>query len=346
MIQTFIGDNPYRILGVYVGDSIAKETSNRNRISAYSKVGQMVTFVLKGDGVLPVLKRSGEMAADAAQALSLPVERLKYALFWYADEKYLWAFTLNSAIDALVAGNLASAFCHYESLIQDDALRNEFVKTVTHGLFVIEKEKLANMLIDILSEHVESTESALQSGCINQAHYLATVFFERKIWGELYELCESFTEGESDFYMLIDNFRNVTMRIMYYIKVAAMLFGTTDERYRRCAETVVYSIGKQGKAILTCIGEWLNSERAFVSVKLCHGLMEEVFEFVDSTIEDIALDDESCKNVAAFVSEFEEACFVQTAIVRQLLKVIRRKECIKTVLWLAFLIVIFLVMMM
>lgn len=186
--QNLIGTNPLRILAVYIGDSIAKGTSHRSRISAYSKVGQTAVFSLKGDDTLPSLIRNEGIAEKAAQVLSLPIDRIKFSLFWYADEKFSWARTLNSAIDSLLSGNLADALNHYESLIYSDSLRNDFVETVTHGIFSVEKESVANILVDTISEHLENVEIILQCNHFNKACNLNTIFFERRVRNELKKL--------------------------------------------------------------------------------------------------------------------------------------------------------------
>lgn len=340
--QNLIGTNPLRILAVYVGDSIVKETNHRSRISAYSKVGQTAEFSLKGDDTLPFLIRNEGMAEKAAQELSLPIEHIKFSLFWYADERFSWGRILNNAIDSLLSENLADAFCHYEYLIYSDLLRNDFIEAVTHGIFSIEKESIANILIDTISEHLENIEIILQGNLFNKARNLNTLFFERRVRNELNKLTGEYIKQHPDFYVLIDNFKSTTERITSYVDFAADLLGTTDYRYKECAEAVARSIYEQGQNVLSHIGSWVNKERTLISVKLCSSLIEEVFVFVDKSIKKLQLDDDSYKIIGTSTIGFEGEYFLQYAHAGRILKVVKRrykyKEPIKTIIWLALVI--------
>lgn len=339
--QNLIGTNPLRILAVYVGDSIAKETSHRSRISAYSKVGQTAVFNLKGDDTLPSLIRNEGIAEKAAQVLSLPVDRIKFSLFWYADEKFPWARTLNSAIDSLLTGNLSDALNHYESLIYSDSLRNDFIETVTHGIYSIDKENIANILIDTISEHLESIKVILQGNHFNKACNLNTIFFERRVRNELNKLIGEFIKQHQDFYVLIDNLKSTTERITPYVDFAASLLGTTDYRYKVCAEAIARSIYEQGQNILSHIGRWVNKERALISVKLCRSAIEEVFMFVDNSIKKLQLDDDSYKIIGMSTIGFEGEYFLKYEDTERILKTVKRRYKIKTIIWLALVIIIF-----
>ena len=345
IIQNLIGTNPYRILGVYVGDSIAKETSHRSRISAYSKVGQTAMFSLKGDDILPSLMRHEGIAEKAAQELSLPVERIKFSLFWYADEKFSWARTLNSAIDSLLSENLVDALNHYESLIYSDSLRNGFIEAVTHGIFSIEKENIANILVDTISGHLESIEVILQGNHSNKARNLNTLFFDRRIRNELNKLTGEYKKHHTDFYVLIDNLKSTTERITPYVDFVASLLGTTDYRYKECAEAVSRSIYEQGEDILLHIGRWVNEERSLISIKLCRSLMEEVFAFVDNSVKGLHLEDDSYKIIGISTIGFENEYFIQNAKIEHIQKTIKRrckyKEPIKTAIWLALVVLFY-----
>ena len=342
LIQNLIGSNPYRILGVYVGDSIAKETSHRSRISAFSKVGQTAAFALKGDDRLPLLTRSEEMAQKAVQGLSLPIERIKFSLFWYADEKFSWAPALNGAIDALLSQNITDALSHYEYLIQDDYLRNDFVETVTHGIFSIEKDNLANILIDTISEYIGGIELISQGKPSNKAHYLNGIFFERWVRAELNKLTGEYIKEHNDFYVLIDNLKSTTERIISCLNFSASLLGRTDRRYNDCAKHVACLIYEQGQNVLLHIGRWVNLKRALISVKLCRSLIIEVSLYVDNSVERLTLDDESRRKVAeTFAIDFASVCLSQQYYIERILKTIKHKELVKTAIWLALIVLFF-----
>lgn len=344
IIQNLIGTNPYRVLGVYVGDSIAKEASHRSRICAYAKVGQTADFSLKGDDRLPALVRKEEMADQAVQELSLSVSRLRYSLFWYADEKYEWASIINHAIDSLLSENLSDAIIHYDSLLQDEYLRNDFIDKVTHGIYSVDKERLSNILLETIYEHMENAEIMLKCNFSGEACGLGMIIFERWMREELEELTGKYL-FDTDFYVMIDNLKITTDQIAPYINFAASVYGTKDYRYKDLAETVARRIYKQSKDTLSRIAYWAHETRSLTSVKLCRSLIEDVLEFVDKAIGNLALEEDSYKIIGKSVTDFEKEYFGRVDYIERLIESYKGKIDFKTLTWLCFLILLFLLLM-
>lgn len=144
-----IANNPLRILGVYVGDSMAKEANNVSRIVAYDKVGKTAEFTMRGDDQLPPLQRTEKMAIEAQQQLTLPNDRLRYALFWYGTPENI---ELNNAIDAMIEKQQSDAFSHYIAMINDEQQYRTFIQAATHGLLFPAKDTLLSMLLHTLEE--------------------------------------------------------------------------------------------------------------------------------------------------------------------------------------------------
>lgn len=148
-----IYNNPLRILGVYVGDSMAKEANNMSRIAKYSEIGKSADFSMRGDGSLPSIERTGETVAEAQRRLTLPKDRLLYALFWYArDDEQPWAAELNKAVDALTEDRAADALTHYITMIRDKSQCQAFCQAATHGLLSPSKDEVFSMLLKALDE--------------------------------------------------------------------------------------------------------------------------------------------------------------------------------------------------
>lgn len=295
IVNNLIEMNPYRVLGVYAGDSVAVEAGHRSRIAAFSKVGQTAVFALRGDDVLSTLKRDGEMADRAVQALSLPSGRVRYSLFWYADEgMHPWASFINGAVDSLIEGNLELALCHYERLLLNDSLLKDFIGTVTHGISRIERDDVANMLIDTVSENIGSIDDILFSGLTGKSRYLESLFFERKVHGELNRLMDTYIKEDDDFYVLWDSLLNTTKRISPYISFARSVFKAEDCRYKECAESFASAVYEQGRNVLGHIFDWTKAQtRSSISLRLCRSLSVEVSEFVESSVGRLGLDEDS-----------------------------------------------------
>lgn len=295
IVNNLIETNPYRALGVYAGDSVAVEAGHRSRITAFSKVGQTAVFALRGDDVLSTLRRDGEMADKAVQALSLPAERVRYSLFWYADEgMHPWAPFINGAVDSLIEGSLEAALCHYERLLLNDSLLEDFIGTVTHGISRVEKDDVANMLIDTVSENIGSVDDILLSGLTGKSRYLESLFFERKVQVELNRLMGTYIKEDEDFYVLKDSLLNTTKRISPYISLACSVFKAEDYRYKECAEAFACAAYEQGRNVLGHIFDWIKANaRSSISLRLCRSLSVEVSEFVENSVGGLGLDEDS-----------------------------------------------------
>lgn len=82
--MNIINNNPYRQLGVYITSSQKDVVSNMGKIKAFLKVGRPVSFWLDLVDILPPIYRTEQSVADANSNLTLPVDQLKYAQFWFA----------------------------------------------------------------------------------------------------------------------------------------------------------------------------------------------------------------------------------------------------------------------
>ena len=159
-----IANNPLRVLGVYVGDSMAQEVNNMSRIAAYSEIGKTAEFAMRGDDRLPPLQRAKEMAANAKQQLTLPNDRLRYALFWYGTPENI---ELNKAIDAMVERRQSDAFIHYIAMINDDRQYHSFISAATHGLLSPSKDTLLSVLLHALEEMDEMPQLLRKQTCVS-----------------------------------------------------------------------------------------------------------------------------------------------------------------------------------
>ena len=81
--QEKIYNNPFRILGVYANASIKDIKANEAKAKAFLNVGKDVTFPCDFNQIMPLLKRTPEMMEFANAQLTLPNEKIKYALLWF-----------------------------------------------------------------------------------------------------------------------------------------------------------------------------------------------------------------------------------------------------------------------
>jgi len=174
--------NPYRVLGVFSNASLKEITANKTKLSRYASVGKSVSFEADMDGVLPVVQRTEESVAKAFDALSLPIDKLKHAFFWFAkgnsiDEialghinmgdiekakellakKETWSSLVNQAVLAFVQEDDSLAIQKIVKLIRNvggDYLR-DFVASVCGDTFQITEKELAHAFMEALLERGE-----------------------------------------------------------------------------------------------------------------------------------------------------------------------------------------------
>ena len=158
-------NNPYHILGVLAGASVTDENRNRNRISAYLNVSESIFFEEFDNFPNYEVVRTIETVLEAYQRISLPKDRVFYALSWYGDKKYIWSKVLNAASSAFAVGDMHSAILHYDELIYDDRLRNAFVHDVTHGLLALSAEELEEFIMRQFKSRFDLVEQYLTREC-------------------------------------------------------------------------------------------------------------------------------------------------------------------------------------
>ncbi|PNC55970.1 hypothetical protein [Akkermansia muciniphila] len=106
-IYNIIARNPYRILGIYGNSSKREQLANVSRISAFLRVKQSISFPLDKIAHLPLPVRTEQSVSQANAALSLPIHRLRYALFWLMkissdDERALKALESGDTEQAMI----------------------------------------------------------------------------------------------------------------------------------------------------------------------------------------------------------------------------------------------------
>ena len=159
-----IDKNPYRILGVFSNASLKEITANKTKLARYASVGKSVSFDADMDGVLPPVTRTAESVEKAFADLSLPQDKLKYALFWFVkdtnfDELALghlnagnsdkaaelfgkrecWSGLMNSGVLAMAHGDLSTAIGYITKVIHTSDYRTALVKAVSSDTYQIEE---------------------------------------------------------------------------------------------------------------------------------------------------------------------------------------------------------------
>lgn len=180
--STLIANNPYRILGVYINSSTKEILANKTKVLAYTKVKkqiEMPTDLL----VINSIPRTVQTINDSLANLSLPQDKIRHALFWFAKsspseeialnhykagekDKAIEIFSqiesfssiLNISLISLLTGDYSTCIKGYTTLIHTDEYRKQFFNAVVDKTFEIDEYILSQTLIDTLLEHYPDVE--------------------------------------------------------------------------------------------------------------------------------------------------------------------------------------------
>lgn len=117
-----IVNNPYHVLGVYAGASVAEENRNKHRICAHLDVGTSLIFEEFDEIPYYKVNRTKQTVNEASQVLSLSGDRILNALLWRGQIDNVWSKELNTASYFFAKGEISQAILHYDQLVYDDQL--------------------------------------------------------------------------------------------------------------------------------------------------------------------------------------------------------------------------------
>ncbi|MCQ2326544.1 MAG: hypothetical protein MJZ71_03180 [Bacteroidales bacterium] len=172
--MNIIEQNPFRILGVYTTASLKEITSNHNRISKFISVGKEVKY----SSDFGYVERNKESVDQALSQINLAQDKLKYAMFWFANATSIDDIALNHIIsgDKEKGMEILSKRNTYSSLINQSIVciqlqdyknaidrifkvfhnkeqRNDFVQKICGEIFQITEYDIIHLYIDTLLEN-------------------------------------------------------------------------------------------------------------------------------------------------------------------------------------------------
>lgn len=262
-----IENNPYRILGVYVGSSVSVEVNHLNRIRAFSKVGQTASFQLRGDDLLQPLLRTEESAEAAVQTLALAKDRVEYALLWFSDGNSEWGRVLNDAVRALIMGDYTNAINSYEKLASNDSLRECFLESATHGLLTMSRDELDTIISELICACENDIDGFWMSEGCKPSGQIANILFEKTIPAKIENLIHSIgyynIAGGIDFYEFIARFDNTLREIKPILEKVSDVYGVNSLQYKNITEELCREVYARGTYLIREIGKfiWLQSEK-------------------------------------------------------------------------------------
>lgn len=357
-----IENNPYRILGVYVGSPLSIEANHFNRIRAFSKVGQVASFNLRGDDHLAPVVRTEKTAEAAMQTLSLAKDRIENALLWFGDADKEWGRVLNDAVERLIEGDYTKAIESYERLISDAVLREDFLVYATHGLLTLSREDLNILISELISLCEDDLEGFWMSEGIKPSGRLARILFDKTILSKLDNLIQSIEYyreyGVIDFYEFITQFDKTTHEIRPKLEKVADMYGVESIHYKIIAEELCRKVYARAAYLVKEIGKFVwvqdaknrlnngrykkyNFKMPVGCIRACMDLIGQVDNIVTETVNWTRIDDISKRVLYLDIDTFQSVKqieFVESDdIIRKSVRSFYIKRGITVAGWLAFL---------
>lgn len=188
-----ITDSPFRLLGVFTNTSEREVLGNMKRAKAYSRVGRTVAFGADLNSLFPPVVRDEAAIDQARAAITLPANRMRYALFWFVcaseadkaaiahldagetdkakallDGKASFSALLNRGVIALTEKDYDTAMSVYSKFIDNKQYREAFVKAVCGEMAEFSKDDMRTAFYDTLKEEGVPL-SVLVSACRTHA---------------------------------------------------------------------------------------------------------------------------------------------------------------------------------
>ena len=327
-INERIGNNPYRILGVYVGSSLAKEASNKTRITAFSTVGQNAQFDFPIDEWLSPLQRTDVMAGDAVQVLSLPKDRVENALVWIGDGESEWSRELNAAVYDLLGNNWLGALRHYNTLFYNPEILQQFFEATTHGIASFSPRQLEEMVSKLWkdadsNEVLESFIGVLPEDMDNP---LVLSIFEDKIipiFPSVVDLTNIFDDDDDkDLYELFLQIKKEINRILPLFEMAKLIYGPYEKSFRELRDGFGAFIYESCRSIIVGMAQmiWKGSSKTlsggfrieWVATKFkptidaVVSMMREIKDFADESVDRLKLPSDSNKKTMEAKNLFDK----------------------------------------
>lgn len=234
-----IVNNPYHVLGVYAGASVAEENRNRNRICAHLDVGNLPTFEEFDEIPYYKVNRTKESVLEASQILSLSRDRISNALLWRGENNKTWSVELNAASTALAQGDIFDAILHYEQLVYDNQIRESFIRDVTHGLLELSCDNLAELVIHQIKSYPFLIEKFLSGKSIIYNCRLTKKLFDEICLDRIVSVTDDMAENTPATYGIFFDYgqfltwlKSQCDLILYQLKIFKQIYGANSLAYK------------------------------------------------------------------------------------------------------------------
>ena len=298
----FIVNNPFRVLGLCTNSTAKEVSANKTKVTRFADVGKTVDFPLDLNGLLGQCVRDKATIEIASASLSLPQEKIKYALFWFAKESPVdemalehvqagniekaiellgkrenWSALINRGVLSLAMGKLEDAVGSIMKVIHNDSYRGALLLSTCGEAFSMDETELSRLFVNTLK--TEITEKALLSivfegGFIEEVDYLTDEIvnsIQSKINGEIDKTSNTNPDDAEASYQSGEALMNNTKQALEELK---RILGASDMQYQSLANNVAKRILQFSINYHNAAGGAVEYEKALALAKYAESIAE------------------------------------------------------------------------
>ena len=146
-----IAKNPYRYLGVYSNSPTKERVANKAKMNAFLKVGKPVSFPLDFPNILPSIDRTVETVSNAESELTLPIDQIRFAQFWWMNVTPRDGMAFNH----LANGNMDMVKSIWEKKNDASSLQNRFLLSIINNDWNSAIQYAENLYTNFSEEFIE-----------------------------------------------------------------------------------------------------------------------------------------------------------------------------------------------
>ena len=214
-----ISQNPNRVLGVTADAPKRDKVTNVNKFKAFLKVGKQISGVFDNTPGLSQVDRTMESIITSEKALELPIDRLRWTLFWFVDKTPIDKIALNH----VQAGNIDKAIEIWSkketvssliNIIVSELIQQNWTEATLHAdkLFTFHSNSLCLLIDDTLNLSQAQLMHLFMDTIAEDNYYVLRAMY--RAFPKYYYFNELVKDGECRFLSKPDGI-NLTMGIQY-----------------------------------------------------------------------------------------------------------------------------------
>lgn len=297
-----VANNPYRLLGVATNASEKEISANKTKIARFADVGKTVDFPLDMNALIGQCSRDKASVEKASAALSLPQDKIRHALFWFAKESPIdemaleyvqagnnekaiellekresWSALMNLGVLFFTTGKVVEGVGFILRVIHNDDYRNALLLATCGEAFAMSKIDLSHQFVNLLK--TEMSDKALlyimfENGFTEETDYLKDEIIGSilaKINSEIDKTSQTDPDDAETSYntglALMENSDLALEELRLYLS-------TTDVQYQSVANNVAKRILQFGINYHNAAGAAVEYEKALLLAEYAESIAE------------------------------------------------------------------------